>query len=331
MNSKRQHGQYFTKNNPFVFPVFTDWFKKARKNNTTPILEPFAGSNQIPLLISIATDYNDRWSCYDIDPTVLDRNVTDHHIEILDVLSDFPTDHKIIITNPPYLAKNSATRRGLKFPLCNYDDIYKFCIEKCLDNADYVAAIIPESFIVQGLFLNRLESVISLTDKMFDDTECPVCLALFSPFSEDVNFDIYSNDIFLGTHYDLSKKIINSPEKYDLKFNDPNGEISVFAIDNNTEASIYFDFGYKINPEKIKHTSRAFTRIKLPFCFTEEELRGIIYLCEELLLNMRNETKDVFMTAFKGLRKDGKYRRRLDFQQIRNIISYAIFSLHKNK
>lgn len=30
------------------------------------------------------------------------------------------------------------------------------------------------------------------------------------------------------------------------------------------------------------------------------------------------------MTAFKGLRKDGKYRRRLDFAQVRDIINIAV-------
>ena len=39
------------------------------------------------------------------------------------------------------------------------------------------------------------------------------------------------------------------------------------------------------------------------------------------LSEFRNSTKDVFLTPFKGLRKDGMYRRRMDYQLARNFIS----------
>ena len=39
------------------------------------------------------------------------------------------------------------------------------------------------------------------------------------------------------------------------------------------------------------------------------------------LKKLRRETEDVFMTSFKGLRSDGKYRRRLDFKLAKDLIS----------
>ena len=43
-----------------------------------------------------------------------------------------PEGYDFIITNPPYLAKNSSTRKGFSWHKDNkYDDLYKFCLEKC--------------------------------------------------------------------------------------------------------------------------------------------------------------------------------------------------------
>lgn len=331
--NKKEIGQYFTRANPFHHTAFLTWFEKAlNNNNKNAILEPFAGANHIPFLIEEATKQKLNWECYDIDPSVIDKNISEHKIIIQDVFEKFPKNHHIAITNPPYLAKNTATRLNLKYPTdITYDNLYKYSLECCLKNTKYLAAIIPESFIVQNLFLNRLEVVISLTNKMFEDTEFPVCLALFSPEKESSDFDIYSGDIFLGSQQELTKNKIFSTVEYDLTFNDPHGEIAVFAVDNNKNNSIYFALGSEISPEKIKHTSRASTKIKLNKCFTTEDINSIIKVSNELLTTLRETTHDVFLTAFKGLRKDGKYRRRLDFKQIRTILNSAIYSLDQTK
>lgn len=325
MTTKRQHGQYFTKGNPFIYKPFLDWFDKAYSiSENQTLLEPFAGSNSIILLIREALKKDFQWACFDIDPESNEDNLTDIPITIQDVLYNFPSGFDIAITNPPYLAKNSATRRGINYPYKKYDDLYKYCLQEMLNNVKYVAAIIPESFIVQNLFHDRLDRVISLKGKMFEDTECPVCLALFSPdLSND--FQIYSNDDYIGRYQELKKfNTYDTLNEYSLKFNDPYGEIAVIAVDNHIEDSIVFNEGESVNPEKIKTTSRSITRIKLPFDFTKKEIRDIIAISNKLLKEKRKKTSDVFMTAFKGMRKDGKYRRRLDFSQIRSILNAAI-------
>ena len=99
-----------------------------------------------------------------------------------DTLADFPSGFDVCITNPPWLARNSATVRDLEFPECDYDNLYKFALEKCLDNCDWVAALVPESFIRAELFRDRLSDFVSLTSRLFSDTGHPVGLALFDPF-----------------------------------------------------------------------------------------------------------------------------------------------------
>ena len=64
-----------------------------------------------------------------------------------DTILNYPVGYDVAITNPPYLAKNSATRRKLKYSYPEYEDLYQKCLEVMLEKTQFVAAIIPESFI----------------------------------------------------------------------------------------------------------------------------------------------------------------------------------------
>ena len=175
---KRLLGQYYTVNNPFINDAFYSWAEECKLKNKI-ILEPFAGSNNI---INMLKDINlcNRFKSFDIEP----KNKL---IIQKDTLLDFPKNFSVCITNPPYLGKSSAKRRGLEFPNTKYDDLYKFALEKCLQNCQYVAAIIPASFLNANIFRDRLSHYILLNSKMFNDTEHPVCLALFKKYSNDVD------------------------------------------------------------------------------------------------------------------------------------------------
>jgi len=262
-----------------------------------------------------------KWTCFDIEPG---KNVYPK-CEILqrDTIKDYPKGYKIAITNPPYLSKNSATRRGLTYPETKYDDVYKLCLEVMLNNTPYVAAIIPETFITSGLFHDRLHSIVSLTCRMFDDTDCPVCLAMFVPKEEAPNsFYIYRMNDSLGEYKELKKGDIPDTLGIEWTFNDPNGEIGIWCIDNTKYASIHFGKGDIIPSSKIKNTSRSLTRVSgLP---EEIDFERFIDDCNALLKNYRSSTKDVFMASFKGLRIDGLYRRRLDFATARRIMNNAL-------
>jgi len=331
MDKKRIKGQFYTKGNPFLYKPFLKWFEDAylhAKNKT--LLEPFAGSNSILLLMKEATGLDLKWDSYDIDPESNEKNVTDTPIKIRNVLKRFPKRYSVAITNPPYLAKNSATRRGIKAKNVNYDDLYKDALDVMLKNVEYVAAIIPETFINQNLFQDRLAAVISITDKMFTDTYCPVCLALFTPHKSD-DFFVYSNDNCLGTYKQLKK--INEyifKENYEIIFNCPDGELGLQAIDNTKEESIGFKFSEEINNTEIKKTSRSATKIKLHKQYNRKEIETIIVIANDILRERRKTTGDVFLSPFKGLRKDGKYRRRIDYKQARKILNMAIDKVDDN-
>ncbi len=120
-----------------------------------------------------------RFAAYDIAPAAAE-------VRTRDTLADFPAGFDICITNPPWLAKNSATVRGLPFPETDYDDLYKLAL--ALDYVSpivsWVAALVPESFIRSGLFHHRLTDFISVRQRLFADTAHPAgwrCLARRHP------------------------------------------------------------------------------------------------------------------------------------------------------
>lgn len=309
MNTKRQLGQYFTKGNCFTLKPFRVWFDSIPNIKDLTIIEPFAGNKDIPRLMT-AAGYTNNWQCFDILPSSPDVIENDS-------IKNCPSG-TVIITNPPYLAKNSATRRKLFFPKTEYDDLYKLSLERMLHSAHYVAAIIPESFLTANIFSNRVSTVITLTNEMFEDTEVPVCLALFS---HDNKFEIYRGEHFVGTIHELNKYMPKKSVNLPWNFNVPDGALGLIAIDNNKEASIRFCHGDEIRSEEIKCSSRSKTRIGYDTRLID--LDELIFEANNILVKLRKETSDVLLTSFKGVRRDGCYRRRLDFRIARLILNSA--------
>ena len=321
-SDRRVLGKYYTINNPFTLKAFKDWLDVIQNLKSQIILEPFAGANNIPKMITNSKIMDNEWKCFDIEPQ---KNLFPiFHICERNTIEDFPKGFNVCITNPPYLGKSSASRRKLKYPDTDYDDLYKYCLEIMLNNVSYVAAIIPETFITSGLFHDRLYAVISLTCKMFEDTECPVCLALFVP-KEECSFKIYRMNEYLGTYEELFSKRKKAVCAHPWKFNDKDGNLGIICVDNSKEKSIKFCKGSEIEKSLIKVSSRSKTRVSgIP---ENIDLNIFINTCNKILNDYRGSTKDVFLTSFKGLRKDGYYRRRLDFKEAKNIMNLALEEL----
>ena len=201
----------------------------------------------------------------------------------------FPTVFNVCITNPPWLARNSATRRGLPFPeATRYDDLYKYALEQCLTHCEWVAAIIPEAFIRSGLFLQRLRDFISLVpqtqmkkkqkntrpyplDKagkrglvMFEDTEHPVGLALFVPYATP-EVRVWRNNQRLGGLNELRTHLPMPSSNRSIVFNDPKGNLGLIAIDNTVSASIRFCPPEELKDYPIRVHCRSITKIGVPW------------------------------------------------------------------
>ena len=335
MDEKRASGRYYTRGNPFQLKPFQTWAEASNLEQQVA-LEPFAGAKDIPQLINSANLQCRDWTFFDIKPGA--KGIVQR-----DTLADFPTGFNVCITNPPWLARNSATRRGLPYPeATRHDDLYKYALEQCLRHCGWVAAIIPEAFIRSGLFLERLQDFISLVpqiqdktnyrpdkedggvsvyrpDKggrgvsvMFEETEHPVGLALFTPdATSDVR--IWRNNQFLGGINELRRHLPRPSINRSIVFNDPNGNLGLIAIDNTVSASIRFCPPEELKDYPIRVHCRSITKIGVPW-------RVDIDLLNARLKTIREKTHDVFLTAFKGVRRDGYYRRRLDWALTRAIV-----------
>lgn len=322
MDKKRANGRYYTRGNPFLLEPFLRWAKELNLEQQI-ILEPFAGAKDIPQLIDSTHLKCRDWAFYDIEPGA--KGIVQR-----DTLADFPKGYNVCITNPPWLARNSATRRGLPFPeATQYDDLYKYALEQCLTNCKWVAAIIPEAFIRSGMFLQRLCDFISLvpqtqnetatqdnktrdTSYMFEDTEHPVGLALFAPnVTSDVR--VWRNNQSLGKFSELQRHLPPLSRNRSIVFNDPKGNLGLIAIDNTVSASIRFCPPAELGEYSVHNQCRSITKIGVPWDVDIDTLNAN-------LMDIRENTHDVFLTAFKGLRRDGHYRRRLDWALARSII-----------
>lgn len=310
---KRALGAFYTQGNPFVFTGFSEWFKQVPPD--TVIVEPFAGSGQIPKLLEEA-GYQRQWALYDVDEKV--KGATHQ-----DTLAEFPQGYTTTITNPPYLSYHFAKRKGLdldKDYFRGYPSLYLTAIDQALENCDYVAMIIPESFVTSNRFRERLEHVISLPFQMFDDTEMPTALALFGP-KASADFVVWRQDQRLGRFSELAEALEKRPCAERIRFNVISGQIGLKAIDNTSGPTIAFCPPEEIPAEKIKHSARLVSRIEVEGLKSAEP---VIEAANRLLSDWREKTEDVLLTAFKGTRNDGRFRRRLDFANARTILSHAL-------
>lgn len=320
--SKSELGQFFTMEDPFDFPVFKEWMAQIPQG--AAFIEPFAGANNLVRLMN--QHFPDlTWHCYDIAPE-------DPQVEQRDTLTNFPqltASTKAVITNPPYLGKNVATRQGhhaVAKTIGVWDNLYKRCIAECLSHTQYVAAIIPESFITCPDMKDRLWAVISLNRPMFVDTEVPVCLALFTPETSN-DFQVWQGANKLGMWSALSSHVPTIISDR-ITFNDASGTIALLAVDSTKTSTIRFDVGSVVAASEIKVSSRHRTRISIEH-LDKKLVPEVITEANKILAEVRASTRDVVLTAFMGLREDGHYRRRLDFALARTILTKALHAVEK--
>ena len=161
-----------------------------------------------------------------------------------------------------------------------------------------------------------MHTVIILQSRLFTDTENPVCLALFDKNTVKES-NVFVDDEYLGNLSHL-KELLPKETNSNITFNVRDGDLGLIAIDNTREASIKFCEGEDLKNYKIQNSSRSITRLSINGIKVKNSL--ICKLNDELN-KFRTKTHDIFMTAFKGIRADGKYRRRLDYSLARKLIA----------
>ena len=152
-NKKIKLGQFFTKESIWLKPHI----KKFIKESSCEIAyDPFAGGGD---LLRVAIEQLGFTNTIGLD---IDDSLS---WEQNDSLLNIPhVDNAIIITNPPYIAKQSASRKKIDlskyFSISKYDDVYLIALDNMLKAQKHVVAIIPESFINSSYMQkNKINSI----------------------------------------------------------------------------------------------------------------------------------------------------------------------------
>lgn len=325
MDSKKiKLGQFFTKATLWLKPQVVDFIKKS---GCTTAYDPFAGGGDLLLAAKDILGFK-KVKGLDIDSS-LSWDINDSLLSIPSV------EGGIIITNPPYIAKQSASRKkidlSLYFNSSNYDDVYLIALDKMLAAQKYVVVIIPESFINSSYQQkHKLHSITILEENPFEDTENPVCVACFD--SVNKTFDkikVYKNDKLIGSLQNIQDVRIEPGHNIKITFNTLKGWLGLRAIDS-TDDKTFIKFDYKERfdydwENNIKISSRHYTLIDLDVPVNKRA--AYIKKCNVLLERIRKESFDILLTPFMGNTKKGIRRRRLDFRLARAIMETAYFEL----
>ncbi len=326
MIKKIELGQFFTKANLWLKPQIIEFIKNS---NCKIAFDPFAGAGDMLKATKEILNFKEIKGL-DIDSSL--------EWEINDSLISIPyVEDSITLSNPPYLAKQSASRKGINltkyFSTTIYDDLYLIALDKILETSDFAVVIIPESFINSTYKQkNRLCSITILEENPFEDTENPVCVACFDKkIKSNKDIKIYKNDKYINTLEYIMNYRIYPKKDIQIRFNDKSGWLGLRAIDS-TDGKTYIKFDFKENIKydwnnKIKETSRHLSLINIKL---DDDLKtNFIKECNELLNDIRVNTSDILLTPFKGNTKQGVRRRRLDFELSRAIMEKAYKNVNK--
>lgn len=313
--------QHFTLGDEWLTIPVKNFITKHAKNG---VLDPYAGDCSLmkPLIKLGITNFIG----YDIDQKMLSENVSFN-----DSLNEIPNSGRLIVTNPPFMSKCTATRYGSMFSKyfenTKLTDIYLIALSKCLANHKNVVAIVPETFLLNGNFTERLSDIVIIEENIFGNTNCPVLVACFQETKNPPSkVKIHKNEKYLFTLSELRKldKVPNKKTK--IVFNEQIGNIGLRGIDGTKDTRIAFctpdDLNYK---KQMKVSSRLISLINVPAVKGKEA--EFIEMCNKLLEQYRNETQDLLMAPFKGNNKLGQRRRRIDYKTARAIMENAIVKL----
>lgn len=313
-------GQFFTREPHWLVAPVQD-FIAQRVPRATTFLDPFAGEGN--LLEISASVFGLRTRGLDISAEGWEQN---------DSLRRIPSRRgEMIITNPPYLARNSARRKGLWDEVGEYleergrDDLYQVALDRCLEAAEVVVAIIPETVLLSKYPKTHLALVAVIEDQMFSDTETPVCVACFDTATQVVP-QVYLGGERIATLPEVLACRLEPTGLVDMRFNSPRGQIGLRAVDGVDPAErLRFmragELGYP--QDRLKHSSRHMTFVEIP-SLEECQLDGVLATANQLLNEVRLASRDLALSPFKGNNRNGLRRRRLDYTLARALLESAI-------
>lgn len=320
---KVRHGAFMTNLDTWFSDIVQEFIQQAKPKM---IIDPFAGKGDILNQVSRKLPKL-RYIGYDIDPS--------YGWPINDSLLGIPKhEESVIVTNPPYLAKYSAKRKGVLISVGKYyninnrNDLYQVAIDSCIKSSRYTVAIIPETVINSGLVDDEYDSISILEDNPFDETDFPVCVVCIdtSRVLSSEPTRVYKGNELLGSLAEYNSMRLHPRNICTIRFNMPNGQIGLRAVDSSDgvqRIEFYPSKSFDYRSAKVKISSRLMTYVRIDG-IQDTDVQRIVDNCNDILERYRAATKDVVLSPFKGNTKNGKRRRRLDYYTARAIIELAV-------
>lgn len=317
---KTLRGAFLTRRSAWLTQPVRD-FILSRIQNTSEFLDPFAGDGQLLDDLHGLTGLSG--TGFDISGARWPHN---------DSLVQIPTSpDQIIVTNPPFLARHSAARKGVwrqadvRYEAGGRTDLYQIALDRCLESCAVVVAIVPETVILSGYPTRHLECLSVIEKCLFDDTETPVCVTCWDRRS-DAAQRLYKGDRFCLTIPELNALRPQGRTNTDMRFNVPDGRIGFRAVDGSDPSDrIGFfhpaDFGYSRN--EVSHSNRLMTYLEIRE-LTNEQCRTVIAEANRRLESLRQQSHDLLFSPFKGNNTAGVRRRRLDYGTARSLLGQAV-------
>lgn len=338
-------GQFFTKEDYWLKdkPQIIDFINENLLNKNT-ILDPFYGRGDLFLTLDKMNLIKDRRIIgLDIEKEFLEKNKVFYN-DSLTGIPDFNlynSQKTFVITNPPYLAKVSAKRKGLDESVNKYyeqsglNDLYKIALKNLIEFGAPGIAIVPESFINSKFFIKirkNINIITSIIPNPFKDTDIPICVVCFNGKNgQETEFFINENYAYKFNEFvNLKNRVVNNHD-YQIKFNSFIGQIGLKAIDSSNHRDIAFvkSNQFRYSTSKIKVSSRMMTYLHVDEKILNNiDLDEIIYIANNELNNFRNETRDLVFTPFRGNIDNNHRRRRLDYKTARWLLEKTINKIY---
>jgi hypothetical protein len=321
--SKVSLGSFYTTKSGWLTPEVRSFLENALAHSGGQLLDPFAGDGHLITVVKEDATLSSKVvkaTGFDIQGTTWPIN---------DSLLEIPNPKlAVILTNPPYLANHSAKRKGVSSLVSKYferstqKNLYMIALENALASANYVVAIIPETFLLSTFPKHRLELAVVIQDSLFGDTDAPALVACFTKES-CADAHIFTGNQSIGTLTEILALRESSAPKQTIVFNDPKGRIGLRAVDGSDgESPIAFmpasEFDY--SSRKVMVSSRLMTYLDLPD-LSDDEIDSIIVRANSALKRIRKDSGDLVLAPFKGNDRNGRRRRRLDYALARRILN----------
>lgn len=323
MTIKTARGQFNTTSAAWLYPQVQHFLLLALHLNKGA-LDPFAGKGDLLEAVRVFRP-GTQTTGLDIDDRLIDEQGWTQNDSLLGIPNP---SGATIVTNPPYLAKHSAKRKGVADAVWHYyrdhTDLYQEALVECLKAARFVCAIVPETLINSGFDLKSCRTITVVLESLFDDTDQPVVVACFD--REWIGGpEFFQGATRIAVLSDLLQHRAQPSGAVPVKFNVVGGQIGLRAVDQtDPEKPIEFmpaaQLGY--GNAGIKVSSRLMTYIRVDG-LPEDRVADVCRRANTILREARQLSNDTILSPFMGNNHAGSRRRRLDYDLARAVLERA--------